>query len=115
MKTWVSSDACTPWLLLLRPAQPSPCSSPGPDICGPCCQGDWRGEERRTREAPLPTNRGGQSQRGVSQWGEACGSNFLAGLGGAQKLRICVGWSSQEGFLERRGRENQEAFEKETG
>lgn len=58
VKTWVSPDTCTPWLLLLSPTS---APHPGPDICGPgpvlatpdICgpgpvlatpQGSWRGE-----------------------------------------------------------------------
>lgn len=113
MKTWVSPDTCTPWLLLLSPTS---APHPGPDICGPgLCWPCHResGGEREPSEPPANQYRSPGSER--SQLGEACGSNFLAGLGGAQKLGICVGWSSQEDFLEGQGHENQEAFEKEVG
>ena len=110
MKTWVSPDTCTPWLLLLSPTS---APHPGPDICGPgLCWPCHResGGEREPSEPPANQYRSPGSER--SQLGEACGSNFLAGLGGAQKLGICVGWSSQEDFLEGQGHENQEALRK---
>lgn len=67
VKTWVSPDTCTPWLLLLSPTSPP---HPGPDICGPGpCWPCHRGVEGRGNpQSPLPTSRGAQAQRGVS-WG----------------------------------------------
>ena len=84
VKTWVSPDTCTPWLLLLSPASPHP----GPAICGPtpvlaAPQESWRGEgtlrapcqpveEARLREESaggglwfqLPGRAGGSSEAG---------------------------------------------------
>lgn len=93
----VSSDPCPRWLLLLSPDQPAP----GPcsawcicSLCCLCCRETGGEDEEQTLRAPLLASGG--------DLGGACGSNFLTGLLGAQKLGICVGWSILEGFLEGR-------------
>lgn len=71
VKTWVSSDACLPWLLLHSPAQPSTWFSPSLGICSLCCprcRETGGKNEEGTLRAPLLAGRGDQTQRGVN-WG----------------------------------------------